>query len=554
MRSSKVAVRLVLCRSLDHQYGLCFWVGLVPRTYHTNRGAEEPWEFAEALFSPELKSLSIRVTKPPFSLLMETSAPDENVAAAAARRDSHHHADIVIIGAGVFGSAMAVTLARQSRSVFLLERSLKEPDRIVGELLQPGGVQALQTLGLRHCLDDIDAIPVNGYQVIFDGQQIAIPYPLDDESKATTRERLLQRPSQGLSFHHGRFVRNLRAAAAREPNISIIETEVDGLVRVQGTNQVLGVKTLTLGKRDYYFAPLTIVADGYRSKFRREVSHQRPVSISKFWALELHDAVLPAPTFGHVLLGEFSPVLLYQISSRDTRALINVPEGLEAAKASNGGVSNYIRHHVLPNLPPSVQPAFLESLNNGRLRCMPNSFLPATANLSAGIILAGDALNMRHPLTGGGMTVALNDVVLLGNLLGPSKVPNLDDTKQVLRQMRKYHLQRKNHSFVINVLAQSLYSLFAADDHYLAILRRGCFEYFRRGGSCVDGPAGLLGGIVTNPFMLVYHFCVVALLSAWILMLSRPVWMLPLTSVKCGIVLVKACRVILPVITQELMS
>ena len=485
---------------------------------------------------------------------MEVSSTDRNVATAAARRDSHHHADIVVVGAGVFGSAMAVALARQSRSVFLLERSLTEPDRIVGELLQPGGVQALQTLGLRHCLDDIDAIPVKGYQVIFDGQRLPIPYPLDDESKATTRDRLPQRPSQGLSFHHGRFVRNLRAAAAREPNISIIETEVDGLVRVQGTNQVLGVETLKSGKRDYYFAPLTIVADGYRSKFRREISYRSPVSISKFWALELHDVVLPAPTFGHVLLGDFSPVLLYQISTRDTRALINVPEGLEAAKASNGGVSNYIRHHILPHLPPSVKPAFLESLKNSRLRCMPNSFLPATANRSAGIILAGDALNMRHPLTGGGMTVALNDVVLLANLLRPSKVPNLNDTKKVLWQMRKFHLQRKSHSFVINILAQSLYSLFAADDHYMAILRRGCFDYFKRGGSCIDGPAGLLGGIVTNPFMLLYHFCLVALLSAWILMSSRPVWMLPFTLVECSTVLVKACLVILPSITLELMS
>jgi squalene monooxygenase len=65
------------------------------------------------------------------------------------RRRLHHEADVVIVGAGVVGCAVAVALGRQGRSVILLERSLKEPDRIVGELLQPGGVEALENLGLR---------------------------------------------------------------------------------------------------------------------------------------------------------------------------------------------------------------------------------------------------------------------------------------------------------------------------------------------------------------------------------------------------------------------
>lgn len=70
--------------------------------------------------------------------------PDE----AAERRVRHHEADVVVVGAGIVGSALATTLGRQGRSVILVERSLKEPDRIVGELLQPGGVAALKHLGL----------------------------------------------------------------------------------------------------------------------------------------------------------------------------------------------------------------------------------------------------------------------------------------------------------------------------------------------------------------------------------------------------------------------
>ena len=65
------------------------------------------------------------------------------------RRRIHHEGDIVIVGAGIAGCALAVALGNQGRSVILLERDLREPDRIVGELLQPGGVRALEKLGIR---------------------------------------------------------------------------------------------------------------------------------------------------------------------------------------------------------------------------------------------------------------------------------------------------------------------------------------------------------------------------------------------------------------------
>lgn len=56
--------------------------------------------------------------------------------------------EVIIVGSGVLGSALAAVLARDGRKVTVIERDLKEPDRIVGELLQPGGYNALKDLGL----------------------------------------------------------------------------------------------------------------------------------------------------------------------------------------------------------------------------------------------------------------------------------------------------------------------------------------------------------------------------------------------------------------------
>ena len=117
---------------------------------------------------------------------------------------------MVIIGAGIFGATIGITLARQNRSAFLLKRSLKEPDRIVEEFLQPGGVQALETLGLGNYLDGINSIPVRGYKVYYHGQAVTIPYPTNNSSRYTS----LPRRPEGRSFHHGRFIRKLREITA----------------------------------------------------------------------------------------------------------------------------------------------------------------------------------------------------------------------------------------------------------------------------------------------------------------------------------------------------
>ncbi|KAI9659543.1 MAG: Squalene epoxidase [Bathelium mastoideum] len=476
------------------------------------------------------------------------------------RRRLHHDADVVIVGGGIAGCATAVSLSNQGRSVILLERSLKEPDRIVGELLQPGGVAALKKLGLSDCLEGIDAVKVLGYDVIYHGTEVAIPYP-QEAGKVNTangaedvnwkNQEGSKRP-EGRSFHHGRFVQKLRAAAMAAPNVMVVESTATGLVKCGYTGVILGVECTTRGEPDYYFGHLTIVADGYASKFRKEHIPYPPTSKSKFWGLELHDAALPLPFHGHVILGDGAPSLLYQIGTHETRALIDVPENLSSASVQNGGVKGHLRNVVLPSLPKCVQPSFEEAIDRGQLRSMPNSWLPPSKNKTPGLMMLGDAMNMRHPLTGGGMTVAINDAVLLGELLGPERIPKLNDTRAVLKAMRQFHWSRKGLTSVVNILAQALYSLFAANDSQLKALQIGCFRYFQIGGQCIDGPVGLLAGIIRQPFVLFYHFFAVALYSMYLHIFSANPLMWPVNAITSIGVFWKACVVIFPYIWSEM--
>lgn len=59
--------------------------------------------------------------------------------------------EVIIVGAGIIGPSLSIQLARQGRKVLVVERDLSEPNRIVGELMQPGGMKALEKLGLAQC-------------------------------------------------------------------------------------------------------------------------------------------------------------------------------------------------------------------------------------------------------------------------------------------------------------------------------------------------------------------------------------------------------------------
>lgn len=381
---------------------------------------------------------------------------------------------------------------------------------------------------------------------MYHDEHVHIPYPdnliKEGPSKAP----------EGRSFHHGRFISKLRAKAKATPNVTVIESTVESTVKSDHTGQVVGVSCKTAGEQDYYFGAVTLVADGYASKFRKEYIPHQPQVRSKFWGLEMIDAELPMPNHGHVILTDAPPILIYQIGTHETRILVDIPEGLPSASPKVGGVKNHMLNVALPRLPECVQPAFRKAIEAGKLRSMPNSFLPPTTQKQAGLIMLGDAMNMRHPLTGGGMTVAFNDVVLLSSLLSPSNIPTLEDTTAVLAALSTFHWQRKNGSSVINILAMALYSLFAADNQYLELIKKGCFKYFLRGGTSVSEPSGMLAGLITHPWMLVWHFFYVALYAVYVRLQEVPLWVAPYTlAVESVMVIYTAVMVIGPYIFAE---
>jgi squalene monooxygenase len=433
----------------------------------------------------------------------------------------------------------------------------------VGELLQPGGYLKLKELGLEGCVEEIDAQAVRGYALFKGGDQATIAYPTDGFSGDVA----------GRSFHNGRFVQRLRAAAAATPGVTLRAGTVRRLVDGSGKawaedgsgGPVAGVayKATADGAEHVARARLTVACDGMYSNLRSRLSTPSIASPSAFVGLVLNGASLPAPSHGHVVLGAPAPVLFYPISSTEVRCLVDVPAGstsgvgsgeeaaaaalatavaagvpraaaqagLDAVSAASppgrpplSALEAYLAAVVHPQIPEGLKTPFATALARpGGARSMPNKLMPARPIHTPGALLLGDAFNMRHPLTGGGMTVALGDVALLTSLL--ASLRDFSDPAATAVATAGFYTARKPLAATINTLANALYAVFCAPPggppaH--EAMRSACFDYLRLGGWASEGPIALLSGLRPRPSVLVAHFFAVAVFGVGRLLFPRP--------------------------------
>src|ERR1700744_1304554 len=102
--------------------------------------------------------------------------------------------------------------------------------------------------------------------VISQDNQFPIPYPAlrSEAPPLVTEKPEARKRAEGRSFHHGRFVSRLRAAAMSHANITVFETEATSLIKSSASQEILGVESITRKtQRDFFFGSLTVVCDGY---------------------------------------------------------------------------------------------------------------------------------------------------------------------------------------------------------------------------------------------------------------------------------------------------
>jgi squalene monooxygenase len=492
--------------------------------------------------------------------------------------------------------------------------------------MQPGGCECLKRLGLGDVLTDerIDAIDVHGYTIVFppderEGMETLLEYPahlptnpLEDfginlpEAKDGEPRDVI-----GKSFHHHRVVNVMREKCREHPNITFIEGNVKNVLqREEGNYKVVeGVeyKDNETGEMRRIVAPLTVVCDGIGSSFRSKLCDTKnnpktkPWPTSSFSALILHHPnhtfeelvgdeskehekkettnVLPHYRYGHVIYAKPSPILLYQISSTETRVLVDMLDLPSAAK-----MRDYLLTVTLPQLPLKVQPLFREEVETRFcnkdneefvIHSMTNRFHSATLMHTEnyfGLAVHGDANNIRHALTGSGMSAVLQDVEIMTDVL---KGLDLDDSNAVHKALDKFvEKRREGHATTINVLATALHAVFSdpqvpskeegaffsgSKDPVRNKLREACFEYLNAGGYRTRGPVNLLSCVTPKPWVLITHFFFVAFYAIYHCLfrpseldeIKNPVSRLFAKISLTYRVLQSACAIIFPLLQSE---
>lgn len=440
-------------------------------------------------------------------------------------------ADVVIVGAGCAGATVAAALGKRGVKVICVERDLGEPNRIVGELLQPSGVELLKNMGLGETLEGFDAQVVTGYGIFRGNTQLNLSYPSLNNGNLAT----------GRSFHNGRFLMALRRCAQKYPSVELRQGTVTSLQEANGRVTGLNYKDAN-GEVKTVTGALTVVCDGLFSNFRKTLTQNTYTLTSRFLGLIIRDAKLPLQNGGHVILAEPTPVLCYPISSNEARMLIDFPDEIPAS--DDGALTDHLLNYVGPQLPEAIRIPFERAVKQGDFKAMPNRKMMAAPARKPGTLMLGDIYNVRHPLTGGGMTVAFSDIasflaVLDDQVKDFNHVKKLDDTVQL------HYNTRTQPNAAINILADALYNVFGQN---YADLREACFHYLSMGGTFANGPIRLLSGVSRSQTLLITHFFAVAFYGVGRLLFPLPT---PSGLVRSFLMIRDAVTIILPLILQE---
>eukprot|EP00884_Botryococcus_braunii_P012207 jgi/Botrbrau1/20988/Bobra.0144s0007.1 len=248
------------------------------------------------------------------------------------------------------------------------------------------------------------------------------------------------------------------------------------------------------------------------SCLRTHLSVPRMQQPSYFVGLILKGCQLPHKGRAHSVIARPAPVLFYPISSTEVRCMVDVP-GPKLPSLMSGELQAYLRDNVAPQLPPSLQAPFLKGVEEGAIRSMQCKVLPAAPLRRPGGLLLGDSFNMRHPITGGGMTVALSDVALLSEILG--NLPDFKDPHKTARSIASFYWRRIPYSASINILANSLYDMMCdRGSEGQAEIMDACFNYLKLGQWYSEGPVSLIGGLSPRLSTLAIHMLCMAIFGA----------------------------------------
>ncbi|MDX7949698.1 NAD(P)/FAD-dependent oxidoreductase [Lichenihabitans sp. Uapishka_5] len=368
--------------------------------------------------------------------------------------------DVVVAGGSIAGLAAAAALRESGMSVVVVEPGQRTDRRLAGEMIHPLGVAGLRELGLFAEEAFAEAVMIHGFAVIPDAG--------DASSKIALRYgRQAGRAPCAMAVDYGLLRRNLDQAARRLDHISFID---DARVKsVDLTDPKAPVVSIEAPSGlDVIRCRMLVVADGAASAVRSMVgiAHSRR-SISNISGYVVENAALPAPGFGHVIMGGSSVVLAYEIGNGRARVMFDQP--LE----QDGLTPVDHREALLAAIPEPFRHQVAETIRVQKPLGFRSAEVIAEATHKGAVVLVGDAGGSCHPLTATGMTVGISDGIRLRDALRRHPA-------DFEKAFRHYGRARRRTQRSRRMVATALHDVCSRREPELRVVRSGLLRYWRR--------------------------------------------------------------------------
>lgn len=307
--------------------------------------------------------------------------------------------DVIIVGAGIAGSSMAIALGQRGHSVLLLDKASFPRHKPCGEGLMPEGVAILERFGLA------ESVLARGARR-FRGMRYRSVAGVWAEAEFPVAAGI---PAHGFVLQRRELDQVLFEGAKEQENVDVQDGFHVSSLRMQG-DKVVGVTGHAAGSMaaDVSFrGKLTIGADGIHSIFHRACRLNRTLCRRRRFGITGHFSglrdvgdyveVLMEPE-GEIYVAQGPGDLTLVALLLEAREMRRFKDGREAAyeafvRAAPGLAERVVGAEIVPPVSAVGPLGFTVE------RCF-----------GPGFILIGDAAGFLDPISGMGMTLALKSV------------------------------------------------------------------------------------------------------------------------------------------------
>jgi 2-polyprenyl-6-methoxyphenol hydroxylase-like FAD-dependent oxidoreductase len=328
--------------------------------------------------------------------------------------------DVIVVGGGLAGSALAGVLAHSRLGVLVVEREAGFRDRIRGELTWPWGVAEARELGLEAVLQQAGRVELPAVQ-FYEDQRVAATEPFESV------------PMMG--FSHPRLQEALFTWAG-----------VLGATTVRpakATDFALnGRPTVTVvadGRTVEYTARLVIGADGKLSAVRRWAGGETQTDAEHHRFGGALVTGLPTSWF---VLGDARTAPAECIWFAQSAAATRLYLRMSAERLRESGVDRSFAAFVSYAAELMPEGALAGAQQAGPIGFFPNSNVWASRISGAGIVLIGDAAGAADPSGGLGTSLLFRDVRELRDLLLSEREWDAAIVEFAVRRCRYYDVVR----------------------------------------------------------------------------------------------------------------